>query len=99
MAQLEDFFEGTSSNWMVVGLHIGHGSERTISHGKLKGLIVPGRIQKLLDWLRHLDLLDDDEDVANAFHGSFGCISPKCVTQSQSNKLCHDLFISEVSVR
>ena len=99
MAQLEDFFEGTSSDWIVVGLHVGHGSERTISHGKLKGLIVPGRIQILLDQLRRLDLLNDSEDVVDAFHGSFGRISPKFVTRSQANKLCHDLFICEVSVR
>ncbi len=99
MAQLEDFFESTSSNWIVVGLHVGHGSERTISHGELKGLIVPGRIQILLDQRRCLDLLDDSEDVVNVFHGSFGRISPKFVTQSQANKLCHDFFISEVSVR
>ena len=64
MAQLEDFFEGTSSDWIVVGLHVGHGSERTISHGELKGLIVPGRIQISLYRLRRLDLLDDGEDVS-----------------------------------
>ncbi len=99
MAQLEDFFEGMSSDWIVLGLHIGHGSKRTISHGELKGLAVPGRIQISLDRLRCLNLLDDSEDVVDIFHGSFGRISPKFVTRSQVNKLCHDLFISEVSVR
>ena len=83
MAQLEDFFEGTSSNWIVIGLHISHGSERTISHGKLKGFIIPGRIQIWPDQLRRLDLLGDGEDVVNAFHSSFGRISPKFVTRSK----------------
>jgi hypothetical protein len=75
MAHLEDFFESTSSDWIIIGLHVGHGSERTISQCKLKGLIIPGRIQISLDQLRHFDLLDDGEDVINAFHGSFGRIS------------------------
>ena len=63
MAQLEDFFEGTSSDWIVVGLHVGHGSERTVSHNELNGLVVPSRIQISFDRLRRLDLIYDSEQL------------------------------------
>ena len=77
MAHLEDFFESTSSNWIVIGLHIGHGSERTISQCELKGLIIPGRIQISLDQVRRLDLLDDGEDVGNAIQRQLWPYWPK----------------------
>jgi hypothetical protein len=99
VAHLEDFFESTSSNWIVIGLHLGHGSKRAISQCELKGLIIPGGIQILLDLVRLFDLLDDSEDVVEAFNGSLSRIGPKFVTQSQANKLCHDFLIREVSMR
>ncbi len=80
MTHLKDCFESTSSDWIVVRLHVGHGSERTISQCKLKGLIISGGVQILLDQFRLFDLLNDGEDVINAFDGSFGRIGPKFVT-------------------
>ena len=99
MAHLKDFFESTSSDWIVIGLHVGHGSKRAISQCKLKGLIIPGTIQISLDQVRRFDLFNNGEDVVDAFNGSLSRIGPKFVTRSQANKLCHDFFICEVSMR
>ena len=79
MTHLENCFESARRNWIVVGLHVGHGSKRTVSPCEWKGLVIPVGVQVLLDRLGLFDLLNDGKDVVNAFDGGFGRIGLKFI--------------------
>ncbi len=69
-----------SGDWIIVGLSEGHGTERTVCRGKLKGLVISGWIEILLDLFRLLDLIHDGKNVIDISNGTRGSISPKFIT-------------------